>query len=103
MQIATPAQIQSPRYQTMTPDRAEVLALEGLGWLAGQEDGIQRFLNQSGIDAAALRDAAGSREMGVAVLDFLLGHEDLLLPFCETLSLNPRQVHLARHALGGET
>jgi len=86
----------------MTPDRAEVLALEGLGWLAGQEDGIQRFLNQSGIDAATLRDAAGSREMGVAVLDFLLGHEDLLLSFCESFSLAPRQVHLARHALGGE-
>ena len=40
--------------------------------------------------------------MGVAVLDFLLGHEDLLLSFCESLSLAPRQVHLARHALGGE-
>jgi len=86
----------------MTPDRAEVLALEGLGWLAGQEDGIQRFLNQSGVDAATLRDVAGSREMGVAVLDFLLANEDLLLPFCESLALNPRQVHLARHALGGE-
>jgi hypothetical protein len=86
----------------MTSERAEVLALEGLGWLAGQEDGIQRFLNQSGIDAATLRDAAGTREMGVAVLDFLLAHEDLLLPFCESLSLLPRQVHLARHVLGGE-
>ena len=86
----------------MTPDRADILALEGLGWLAGQEDGIQRFLNQSGIDAATLRDVAGSREMGVAVLDFLLANEDLLLPFCESLALNPRQVHLARHALGGE-
>ena len=86
----------------MTPDRAEVLALEGLGWLAGQEDGIQRFLNQSGIDAATLRDAAGTPELGVAVLDFLLANEDLLLPFCESLSLDPRRVHLARHALGGE-
>jgi Protein of unknown function (DUF3572) len=86
----------------MTPERADVLALEGLGWLAGQEDGIQRFLDQSGIDAATLRDAAGSREMGVAVLDFLLGHEDLLLPFCESLSLSPKQMHLARYALGGE-
>jgi hypothetical protein len=86
----------------MNPERAEVLALEGLGWLAGQDDGIQRFLNQSGIDADALRDAAGSREMGVAVLDFLLANEDLLLPFCESLSTAPKQVHLARYALGGE-
>ncbi len=86
----------------MTPERAEVLALEGLGWLAGQEDGIQRFLNQSGIDADSLRDAAGSREMGVAVLDFLLGNEELLLQFCESAAIPPKQVHLARHALGGE-
>ena len=86
----------------MTPERAEVLALEGLGWLAGQEDGIQRFLTHAGIDAATLRDAAGTPGMNVAVLDFLLGHEDLLLSFCESLSLAPRQVHLARHALGGE-
>jgi hypothetical protein len=87
---------------SMTPERAEVLALEGLGWLAGQEDGIQRFLTQSGIDAETLRDAAGSTGMNVAMLDFLLGHEDMLLPFCESLSITPKDVHLARHVLGGE-
>ena len=86
----------------MTPERAEVLALEGLGWLAAQEDGIQRFLNQSGIDAATLREAAGSRETSVAVLDFLLGNEELLLQFCECSDIAPKQIHLARHVLGGE-
>jgi hypothetical protein len=86
----------------MTPENAKILALEGLGWLAGEEDGIQRFLTQSGIDAAALRDAAGSPDMGVAILDFLLGNEDLLLRFCQSASLSPRQLHLARHRLGGE-
>ena len=86
----------------MTPERAEVLALEGLGWLAGQDDGIQRFLTQSGIDAQTLREAAGSSGMNVALLDFLLGHEDLLLGFCESLSLAPKDLHMARHVLGGE-
>jgi hypothetical protein len=83
----------------MTPENAEILALEGLGWLAGEEDGIQRFLTQSGIEAAALRDAAGSPEMGVAILDFLLENEDLLLRFCESASLSPKELHLARHRL----
>jgi hypothetical protein len=87
----------------MTPENAEILALEGLGWLAGEDNGIQRFLNQSGIDAAALRDAAGSPDTGVAILDFLLGNEDLLLRFCESASVSPKQLHLARHRLGGET
>jgi hypothetical protein len=86
----------------MTPDRAETIALDGLGWLAGQDNAIERFLNQSGIDAASLREAAGSREMSVAVLDFLLGNEDLLLQFCESASIAPKQMHLARHVLGGE-
>ena len=86
----------------MTPERAEVLALEGLGWLAAQEDGIQRFLNQSGIDAATLREAAGNRETSVAVLDFLLGNEELLLQFCDSADIAHKQIHLARHALGGE-
>ena len=86
----------------MTPENAEILALEGLGWLAGEEEGIQRFLAQSGIDAAALRDAAGGPDMSVAILDFLLGNEDLLLRFCESASLSPKQLHLARHRLGGE-
>jgi hypothetical protein len=86
----------------MNTERAEVLALEGLGWLAGEEDGIERFLTQSGTDAAALRDAAGSPEMGVAILDFLLANEDLLLRFCESASVSAKELHLARHALDGE-
>jgi Protein of unknown function (DUF3572) len=86
----------------MTPENAEILALKGLGWLAGEEDGIQRFLGQSGIDAASLRGAAGYPETGVAILDLLLGHEDLLLRFCESASVSPKDLHLARFRLAGE-
>jgi hypothetical protein len=81
----------------VTTENAEILALDALGWLAGDEDGIQRFLTQSGIDPAALRDAAASPGMGVAVLDFLVGNEDLLLRFCESAAVSPKQLHLARH------
>ena len=84
-----------------TPENAEILALEGLGWLAGEENEIQRFMDQAGIDAATLRDAAGSPGMGLAVLDFLLGNEDLLLRFCESAGVAPKALNLARHQLGG--
>jgi hypothetical protein len=87
----------------ITPENAEILALEGLGWLAGEEDGIQRFLKQSGIDPAELRAAAGDPQTGAAVLDFLLGDEDLLLRFCEHARVSAKQLHLARHRLVGET
>jgi hypothetical protein len=85
-----------------TSENAEILALEGLGWLAGDETGITRFMDQAGIDAASLRDAAGSPGMGLAVLDFLLGNEDLLLRFCESAQVAPKALHLARHQLSGE-
>jgi hypothetical protein len=91
----------APMNTPQTPEKAEILALEGLGWLAGEQGGIQQFLDQSGIDATTLRAAAGSPEMGIAVLDFLLANEDLLLGFCESASISPKALHLARHRLGG--
>ena len=86
----------------MNTEKAEILALQGLGWLAGDEDGLQRFLNLSGLDAGSLRASAGSADMNVAVLDFLLAHEDLLLRFCETAAISPTDMHQARYRLGGE-
>ena len=86
----------------MNTENAEILALEGLGWLAGDEGGLARFLELSGLDQGDLRAQAGSHEMHVAVLDFLLANEDLLLKFCESAATEPRQLHLARHRLGGE-
>ena len=84
-----------------TRENAEILALEGLGWLAGQEDGLQRFLDQSGIEPGGLREAAGRPEAGLAVLDFLLSNEDLLLGFCASADIDPQALHLARHRLDG--
>ena len=83
----------------MTPERAEILALEALGWLAGQPEAMQGFLNLSGIDVAGLRDGAGTSEVGAAVLDFLLGDEPAMLRFCEDMQIDPRQMQAARNAL----
>jgi hypothetical protein len=86
----------------MNSEMAEILALQGLGWLAGHEDGLERFLSLSGLDATSLRSRAGTTDMNIAVLDFLLAHEDLLLRFCETAPIEPRTLHLARYRLCGE-
>ena len=85
----------------MTPEKAEILAFETLGWLAGEPEDLQKFLNISGLDVAALRETAGSVEMSVAILDYLLAHEELLLRFCESAGVKPKDLHLARHVLGG--
>ena len=75
-----------------THENAEILALEGLGWLAGQEDGFQRFLDQSGIDATDLRAAAGRPETGLAVLDFLLAQPASVQFIVSTRGFEPGSV-----------
>lgn len=80
---------------------AEILGLRALGWLAGDPEGLERFLQASGTDAVALRQAAGEPHMLGAILEFLLANEDLLLRFCEEASIKPPQVHAARHVLEG--
>ncbi len=83
----------------MRPQHAEILALDALAWLAGDVDGLQRFLDMSGTDAAALRDGAGTPAMNGAILDFLLAQEDLLLRFCESAGISPKALHLALHRM----
>ena len=85
----------------MTPERAEILALEALQWLAARPDELQAFLNLSGMDVADLRQGAGSPAVSAAVLDFLLGDEAVLLRFCQEGEVDPRKLQSARYALGG--
>jgi hypothetical protein len=87
---------------SMTPEAAEILALEALGWLAGDADAFARFLALSGVDPAGLRAAAESRDTGVAILDFLLSDEALLLRFCEEAGVGPAAPRRARQLLGGD-
>jgi uncharacterized protein DUF3572 len=82
------------------PERAEILALEALAWLAGRPDDIGRFLHVSGLDAGDLRRAAGEPELLASLLDFLLENEPLLVEFCQETSTSAKAVHAARQALG---
>jgi hypothetical protein len=84
-----------------TPQTAEILGLEALGWLAGEPDGLERFLRASGADEADLRRFAGERHQLAAILEFLLANEDLLLRFCESGSKRPMDVHAAHRLLEG--
>jgi hypothetical protein len=85
----------------MTPERAEILSLEGLGWLAADEDALVRFLSSSGAGIAELRQGAESRDTLLAVVEFLLAHEDLMLRFREATGVEPVALHQARHVLSG--
>ncbi|MCB5409860.1 DUF3572 domain-containing protein [Pseudogemmobacter faecipullorum] len=82
-------------------DFGMTLALQGLAWLAADEDRILPFLAQSGLLASELRSRAGEPEVLAAVLDFLLSDEAMLLSFCGDLGLNPAEIAPARAQLPG--
>jgi hypothetical protein len=85
----------------MTPETAETIALTALGHLAGAEEDFGRFLTTSGLDAGSLKARAAEPEVLAAVLDFLLRNEALLVDFCQSASIDARDVHVAHHLLGG--
>jgi hypothetical protein len=86
----------------LSPERAEILGLEALAWLAAGPEALERFLKASGVCGADLRQAAGSPGLTVAVLDFLLAHEDLLLDFCRRSGTEAALLHQARRLLAPE-
>jgi hypothetical protein len=85
----------------MTPDEAQTLALKALAFIVNSDQARDRFMGLSGLDGATLRARAAEPQMHVALLDFLLADEGLLVDFCKTGSLDPKAVHMARYVLGG--
>ena len=88
--------------RALSPERAEILGFEALAWLAADAGGLSRFQAVSGVSGEELREAAGSPELSVAVFDFLLAHEELLLAFCQTSGTEPQMLHQARRLLQPE-
>jgi hypothetical protein len=84
----------------LTKERAETIALEALGFLAGRPEDMERFLTNSGIDVDELRRRAGDPDMLRAVTEYVLGDDILVNGFCEEHGLTPRDIHVANHVLG---
>ena len=80
-------------------EAAESLAIAALGFLAGDEERLERFVALSGIDPGNLRAAANQPSFLVAILDHLAGDEPLLLAFAADLPCDPAQILKARHVL----
>lgn len=85
-----------------TQEEAEALAVNALVFLAESPDRLERLMEQSGLDLAAIRERATESHFLAAVLDFLMANEELLVDFCQKTQTEPRAVHLACHVLGGQ-
>ena len=89
------------KLEPMALPQAEALAVRALGWMAGDEDLIGRFLATAGAGPEDLRARAAEPEFLGFVLDFLLSDEGALVAFAESEHIRPDLPMRARAALPG--
>jgi hypothetical protein len=82
-------------------EEAEILAINALGFLASDGERLQRFMELSGFDVAAIRESASKPAFLGGVLDHLLSDESLLLIFAEDQQLRPERIAELRRKLPG--
>ncbi|MGH6935003.1 MAG: DUF3572 domain-containing protein [Methylocella sp.] len=78
---------------------AESIAIEGLGFLAGNPARLDRFLALSGLGRDNVRAAAGEPGFLAAILDHLASDESLLLACAANTGLAPATIAKARDIL----
>jgi hypothetical protein len=84
-------------------DLAETVALQALGWLAGNEDLLPVFLAATGASTSDLAESAGQPAFLGSILDFLLQDDAWVVGFCDAANLPYDAPMRARAALpGGE-
>ncbi|QIB32322.1 DUF3572 domain-containing protein [Ancylobacter pratisalsi] len=82
-----------------TIQAAREVSLGALSYLAGDPERIGPFLAESGLSPADLRGVAASPAFHVALLDFLISRQDLLLEYAEQARIDPGHVVAAREIL----
>lgn len=82
-------------------DEAELLAIQALGFLAGDDERLGRFLAITGIGPETLRAAAAQKSFLAQVLGYLMQDESLLLAFSADQSISPDRVAAGHRRLSG--
>lgn len=83
----------------MSLDSAETVAIEALGFIAGDPEQLNRFLALTGLNPDALRDAAGEPNFLLGVLDYLAADDPLLQEFARHREIAPEIIMKARDLL----
>ena len=85
----------------MTPDRAQTIALQALGWLAGNDELAPVFLGSTGGSVEDMRARATDPDFQASVLEFLTMDDAWVMAFCDDAGLAYDQPLRARYALPG--
>ncbi|KJZ19684.1 DUF3572 domain-containing protein [Loktanella sp. S4079] len=85
----------------MDHERAQVIALQALGWLVGNDELCPVFLGATGGSADDLREKAGDPAFLASVLEFITMDDAWVMAFCDTIDLPYDSPLRARYALPG--
>ncbi|HEY4134134.1 MAG TPA: DUF3572 domain-containing protein [Alphaproteobacteria bacterium] len=80
---------------------AEAFAILAVGYLASQEDALPRFSALSGLGIEDIKARLTDGEFLGAVLDFVLGDDELIVGVSEAAGVGPETVMMARRLLPG--
>lgn len=83
----------------LTHENAEAIAIQALAFVASDPELLPRFLAITGIEAQAIRRAAGEPGFLAGVLQFILAHEPTLFKFTEATGIAPANVSKALRSL----
>lgn len=86
----------------MSPEAAEALAIQALGFLAEDSERLTRFFSVTGLDPDGIREAAGAPGFLAGVLAYLASDEALASEFIAAASCSPDDIFRAHTALGGQ-
>jgi Protein of unknown function (DUF3572) len=78
---------------------AEMLAIQGLAFIAADPERLARFLELTGISADEIRASAREKGFLAGVLEHILGDESLLIAFAAEAGIDPGEVARAHLAL----
>src|SRR5262245_59332480 len=80
---------------------AENLAIQALGFMAGDAERLGAFLADTGIGPEMIRKAAAEPPFLAGVLDYVCGNEALLIAVAEHVEVTPQDIEHARAVLSG--
>ncbi len=86
--------VQNPR------EVAEIVAVQALGFIAGDQERLGAFLAETGLGPQSLRAAASDPQFLVSVLDFVLRDDATVKAFAKQSELHPTNIAAARELLG---
>lgn len=85
----------------MSPEQAETIALQALGWLVGNDDLCPTFMGATGSTVEDLRNRATDPAFQASVLSFLTMDDAWVVAFCDAINLAYDQPLMAQYALPG--